>query len=513
MQVSTATLATVCFFTSIVAVAQTGEERETAPQPLYRVTIVSRTTKAINYGYLTEPTRIGFRGTPLLGDARGEATIQAKRGSTTIDAKFSKVPPPTRFGPQFLTYVAWAISTDGRPQNLGEISLSGSDKGKLSASTSLQAFALIVTAEPYYSVSQPSDVVVMENEVRPETVGKVVEMNATYELLPRKEFTYDMSRPAAASGKPVSRHEYESILAIYEAQNAIQIADSQNADGYAPERLAQARQMLARAKSFPKNQSSEIIATAKEAAQVAEDARLIAQKRAEEKRLAEKRSHTSEVRNQPEVNQAEVTRTEIEAGLEQEERARTELATVTARQTQQPVQAQASAPPAVASERAIDVDEGQFRATTPQASENRRRLLSALHGPLDVRDTGRGIVVTIPNNKLSSPELRTQLAQVASAIGGYKDLRIEVEGYSAIPDSGSSQRNAELIRAKLIGASVPAPIVLARGYGNSRPLASNSSSAGRAQNDRVEVVIKGDAIGSVATWDHLYSIAPTTARR
>ena len=478
------------------------------PQPLYRVTIVSRTTKALNYGYLTEPTRIGFRGTPLLADARGEATVQVKRGSTIVDARFSKVPPPTRFGPQFLTYVAWAISTDGRAQNLGEISLSASDKGKLSASTSLQAFAIIVTAEPYYSVSQPSDVVVMENEVRPETVGKVVEMNATYELLPRKEFTYDMSRPAAAPGKPVSRHEYESILAIYEAQNAIQIAESQNAEAYAPERLAQARHLFERAKSFPKDQSSEIVATAKEAAQVAEDSRLIAQKRAEEKRVAEERSRTSEVQNQ-----AEMKRTAIEAGLEQEERARTELANVNARQTSQTPEVQTPAPPAVTAERPIDVDERQFRPTNPQASENRRRLLSTLHGPFDVRDTARGIVITIPNAKLSSPSLRAELAQVASAIRDYKDLRIEVEGYSALPDSGSSQRNAELIRAKLMAASVPAPIVLARGYGNSRPLASNASGAGRAQNDRVEIVIKGDAIGSVATWDHLYSIAPSTARR
>jgi outer membrane protein OmpA-like peptidoglycan-associated protein len=212
-------------------------------------------------------------------------------------------------------------------------------------------------------------------------------------------------------------------------------------------------------------------------------------------------------------NQEEMKRTAIEAGLEQEERARTELATVEARQSSQPPQVQTPAPPTVPSERPIDVDERQFRPTNPQASENRRRLLSTLHGPFDVRDTARGIVITIPNAKLSSPSLRTELARVASAIGDYKDLRIEVEGYTAFPDRGSSQRNAELIRAKLMATSVPAPIILARGYGNSRPLASNNSGAGRAQNDRVEIVIKGDAIGSVATWDHLYSIAPSTARR
>lgn len=266
-------------FQSVVT-AQSSSERSRSSQPIYKVTIIARTTKALNYGYLTGPTNIGFTGTPLIPFAKGEAKIQSKRGSTLVNAHFTNVPPPTQFGPEYLTYVVWAISPEGRAQNLGELTLDASNKGTLSASTAFQAFAMIVTAEPYYSVTQPSDVVIMENAVTPATIGRVEEVNATYELLPRKPYTYDPNKPKLADAAPVSQAEYDAILAIYQAQNAIQIAESQDAERYSPDRLARARQLLEKAKGYPKSLSKEIVALAREATQIAEDSRLIAVKRA-----------------------------------------------------------------------------------------------------------------------------------------------------------------------------------------------------------------------------------------
>lgn len=250
-------------------------------QPLYQVTIVSRTTKAINYGYLSAPTRIGFEGTPVASAAKGEATVESRRGSILVKLRLDTLPDPGRFGPQYLTYVAWAISPDGRAHNLGEIILNGSQKGKLSASTPLQTFAMIVTAEPYYSVAQPSDVVVMENVVTRDTIGKVQEVNATYELLPRKPYTYNAgSPPAGAGAKPVSQEQYEAILALYQALNAIQIAQAQGADRYASNQIARARDLYNKARVFPNHLSKEIVSMAREATQIAEDSRAIAAKRA-----------------------------------------------------------------------------------------------------------------------------------------------------------------------------------------------------------------------------------------
>jgi hypothetical protein len=272
---------------SSVVQAQSSQDRSRESQPLYKVTIVSRTTKALNYGYLTSPTNIAFVGSPLLPDAKGEAKIESKRGSTLVTAKFENIPAPTRFGTGYLTYVVWAISPEGRAQNLGELTLDANNRGTLNTSTALQTFAMIVTAEPYYSVAQPSDVVIMENVVTPGTVGRVEEVNATYELLPRKPYTYDPNVPKPADAAPVSQAEYDAILAVYQAQNAIQIAESQHAQRYSPERLARARQLLEKARGYPKHLSKDIVSIAREATQVAEDSRLIAVKRAAEERSAD----------------------------------------------------------------------------------------------------------------------------------------------------------------------------------------------------------------------------------
>ena len=249
--------------------------------PVYTVTIVSRTAQAINYGQRNMPTKVDFKGTVLMPSARGEASVEARRGSTTVQAKFDRVPSPTRFGPQYLTYVLWAITPEGRPVNLGELVLDPSNHGKLSVSTNLQVFAMIVTAEPYFSVTQPSDVVVLENHMRPDTLGTTEALNVKYELLPRKRFTYDESKTAQPSGPKVSYSQYEATLALYQALNAIQIARSAGADRLAADSYTKATTLYERARQYlgQRAASQEIINTAREAAQAAEDARLIALKR------------------------------------------------------------------------------------------------------------------------------------------------------------------------------------------------------------------------------------------
>ena len=263
----------------LAQVAAPSQPEEKAP--LYRVTVISQTTKAVNYGHRTEPTKIDFRGTVLLPDAHGSAVIESRRGSVTVDAKFDHVQDPQRYGPQYLTYVLWAITPDGKAQNLGELVLNGSDKGKLHVATDLQSFALIVTAEPYYSVTHPSGVVVMENRIRPDTAGKIEEMEAKYDLLPVKPYTYRMNEPngsSAATGKKMSMDRYEATLALYEAQNAVQIARSEDAARYAPDTMQKAEQLYQEAQTYysQKADPKTIVSTAREAAQTAEDARLVA---------------------------------------------------------------------------------------------------------------------------------------------------------------------------------------------------------------------------------------------
>jgi hypothetical protein len=252
-------------------------------QPIYRVTVEQRTIRAVNYGHRSQPTKIDFRGTVLLPSAKGDARVESKSGAVEVDSKFEGLEPPTRFGPEFLTYVLWAITPDGRPVNLGEIVADGSNKAKLKVTTQLQAFGLIVTAEPYFAVTQPSNIVVLENVLRPDTAGKVEEVEAKYELLPRSQYpaapkTVEIQQPAPNGAKKIPLDQYEAVLALYQAQNALQIARAEGAGRYAADTLQKAEQLYAQAQKLQggKNESKRVVMMAREAAQTAGDARNIA---------------------------------------------------------------------------------------------------------------------------------------------------------------------------------------------------------------------------------------------
>ena len=256
--------------------------------PLYRVTVIGRTAKAINYLHRGGPTKLDFKGTVLLTEGRGEATVESKQGATQIDAKFERLEPPTRFGREYLTYVLWAITPEGRAVNLGEVVGGHSNKARLKTAAELQAFALVLTAEPYFAVTQPSDVVVMENMVRPDTAGRVEEIEAKYELLPRGHYTFDVDRVVVTGGPKVSLDQYEALLELYQARNAVQIARSMAADRYAGATYRKAEQLLRQAEDSYAGRTGvkTVVMNARQAAQTAEDARLIAVRRQDEEREA-----------------------------------------------------------------------------------------------------------------------------------------------------------------------------------------------------------------------------------
>ena len=261
-----------------VASASPADERDA---PIYRITVVQRSLPAVNYGQRSGPTKVDFRGTVLAPETRGSATIEAKAGAVSIHAKLTALDPPAKFGPQYLTYVLWAISPEGQTERLGEVITNHSDDAKLDVSTSLQTFGLLVTAEPYFAVSKPGPVVVMENVLRPDTIGASEPVSAKYELLPRAEtYTVNLQRPGAANGNGpmVSQREYEAVLAIYQARNAIQIAKSEGLDSRAQGTLEKAERLAQQAEQIPdrKNNSERVIMLARQAVQTAEDARNIA---------------------------------------------------------------------------------------------------------------------------------------------------------------------------------------------------------------------------------------------
>lgn len=510
----------VVLFASRPSTAQVSAKNETAP--IFHVTVVENTIVAINYQYRQGPARIDFRGTVLMPEAKGQATVESKRGRTEIDAAFEHMLPTERFGREYLTYTLWAVTPEGGVRNIAEIVPGPSDKASLHVSTDLQAFGLIVTAEPYSATRHPSNVVVLENRVRPDTEGKIEQVQAKYELMPRGQYTWE--EPAqlgvAASNAPrVSMDRYEAILEVYEAQNAIGIARAANAEKYAPQTFAKAQQLYDAAQSLEscKASSSVIVQDAREAVQTAEDARMIAERKREEETIAAARSELAEANQalaraeaEKQRAQSEAERAQIRADAEHAARERAEADAAEA----QAIEAREHAAHFEASARTIQPQITVVQPTQDmRKSELRMGLLEQLNGVVSIRDTARGLMATVPDSAFSGSELHAtvsgQLARLATLVAAYPGLRIDIEGNTdSSADEALSLQRAEAVRRVLIAQGLPAGSVTARGLGDTHPFGPNSSAAGREANRRVEIVISGDPIGDMPFWDHSYTLSP-----
>jgi outer membrane protein OmpA-like peptidoglycan-associated protein len=533
---------------------QPPESREETP--IYRVTVVGRTTPAINYRHRSGATKVDFRGTALLPKARGEAKVESKQGYIEIEVEFDELSAASKFGPEYLTYVMWAITPEGRATNLGEVLLNGSES-KLNVTTELQAFGLVVTAEPYFAVTQPSDVVVMENVVRSDTRGAVEAVDAKYELLQRGTYlmTSDASRIPSRRGGKVP-------LELAEARNAVYFARVAGADEYAADTFGKASGLLAKAEQDHAHDRGRklVVGVAREAAQAAEDSRLIALQRREAELVARERQRTLEReaaaraseaealrRAQDEARQranaeadraraesarraAEQARAEAERASQQLSRERAELEN-RARQLAQDRAAADARAEQLARERAeadarsqqFALERSQAEARAQQASdaaakaererqELREKLQQQLNVILETRATARGLIVNMSDvlfdtaSATLKPGAREKLARVAGILLSYPELKIDIEGHTDSVggddyNQSLSERRAESVRAYLVRQGIPSQTVHAEGLGESQPVATNATASGRQQNRRVELVISGE------------SIATTTERR
>src|SRR5262245_36981973 len=376
-----------------VASAQTSTARiqRDVDNPIYRITVkvVERSTMAVNYRHRGGSTRLDCRVTPLLPKAHGEAEVHGRKGYIDIKTEIKNLEPATRFGPEYLTYVLWAITPEGRPVNLGEVILDG-DRGVLDVSTDLQAFGLIVTAEPYFAVTQPSNVVVAENFVRSDTEGVVEQINAKYELLQRGEYTVHVP---PAELKPI-RLDKDKPLDLYQAENAVRIARWAGADKDAPDSFAKAASLLQQGEDYLRRDAGkkDISTAARNAVQAAEDARLIALKRQEEARLASERAAAAE----REARSAEQRRlAEEQQRLEAERRLQAEAGRLAAEREAERSRAAANAAAAEAARERLAAQAEIERANRvlDQAKQDqmrlRQQLMEQFNKVLETRDTAR----------------------------------------------------------------------------------------------------------------------------
>jgi len=472
---------------------------QTGTVPILKVNVVARSTKAVNYRHRAGATKVDFAGTALQPKAHGEAKVETKKGYTEIEVEFDDLEPANKFGPEFLTYVLWAVSPEGRASNLGEILLDRTADGKLNVTTEMQAFGMIVTAEPYFAVTQPSDVVVMENIVRPDTKGKIEEIEAKYELLQRGEYTLNVDPSKVAA----IRFDPKTTLPFLEARNAIQIARWAGADQHAGDTFRKAQGLLQEAESYQgRDEKKSGVQMAREATQTAEDARIIARKRLEEMRQAQEREAAAERERQAHLRAEEESRLRAEA-----ERAKRDAETARAAALAQQNAARLEADRARrAAQETEQLRQRQQQQAEAEKAELRSKLTQQLNMILETRESARGLIVSLSDVLFDTgrytlrPGAREKLSKIAGIVVSHPGLKLEVEGHTDSVGSEEynqrlSENRAGAVRDYLVQQGIRSDTVTARGFGETQPVVSNDSAAGKQQNRRVELVVSGEPIG------------------
>ena len=518
---------------SVSAFAQAGPQQSIAlvpvgSTPTYVVSETSRTVEAVDYQHRGGASEVDLAGTALLPSADGKAKVRSKRGTMEVEANFGNLQSPTAFGAEYLTYVMWAISPEGHAVNLGEVLIGGNDRSKLTATTNLQAFALIVTAEPYFAVRQPSDVVVLENVIRADTKGTPEAVHAKYELTERGGYI-----PTGYKFDPVVL-DAKLPLEFLEARNAVRIAQSEGADTYAGESYQHAVELMNTTDAYAScghTDRKQLIAKSREAVQTAEDAREIAVKRIEDNRRASElqASSDAQARSQAQADeatqqklqaQADATRAQTDRANAEADRLKAQNDTANAETARLKAQTdltnnQAASTAAINTAQA-DADRYRLIAQHAQEGEQqadsdkmamRAQLEVRLNEILQTRDSARGLIVSMSDVLFDTgqyslkPGAREKLAKVAGILIAYPSLNIAVGGYT--DNVGGDEMNQKLsenragaVRDYLVQQGVVANSVSATGFGNTLPVASNDNSAGRQENRRVELVVSGEAIGS-----------------
>jgi outer membrane protein OmpA-like peptidoglycan-associated protein len=455
--------------------------------PIYTVKVVSRDLPAVNYFHRSGSTKVGLQGTELMSAAKGSAEVKSDRGRLAVSVKFENLTPANGFGPEYLTYVLWAITPDGKPQNLGEILPAGT-KGDINVTTSLQSFGLIITAEPYFSVSTPSDIVVMQNVViNDKTQGVIEPVIAHYTLLPRGAYTVTSGPHTVID--PITRNEH-SPLELYEAHNAVRLAELAGAAQYSPQTLAAAKTDLKNADDMDSSKhrdEKQEITFAREAVQRAEDARVDTLR----KQQAERERNREEAKNQAQADAA-TAQSQAQAAQAAKDQADADRARAEA-------QAAAARNQAAAAQTAA-------QASLQQASAAREKLRAQLNAVLQTTENARGLIVNMSDVLFDTGKYtlksgtQVTLAKVAGILQAYPGLKLQVEGYTDIVGGDDynqklSENRANAVRDFLAKQGVSMDSISAAGYGKADPVADNGTAAGRAQNRRVQLVVSGQAIG------------------
>jgi outer membrane protein OmpA-like peptidoglycan-associated protein len=451
--------------------------------------VVTKSSKAIGYKVGGGSTKIDLVGTELMKQANGEAKVEAKPGATSLEITLRNMASPSTLGAEFLTYVAWVVTPDGRTGLVGEVPIDKNGQGKLTATTAAQAFSLIVSAEPYFAVRVPSEMIVLENDTRKNTKGQIFVINE-YKLMRKAQYE-KLGNPLALTP------DLKNVpLQMYEARNAVEIAKSRKADQDAPEIFTKAETGLQQAENAlqAKADRKDIVSKAGQAIQFAEDARALAAQRQEERRIAAEKAAAAAQAAATAKAQAETQAAAeaAEAKRKTDEEARRQAEIAAAKEAQLKAEAEAA--------------RAKEDAARAQAAALRKQLLDQFNRVLPTTDTPRGLQANLADVLFATGKSDLQnaaqlsLAKFAGIVLAHPGLNLAVEGYTDSTGSDEfnqklSEQRASVVESFLIMQGLDPSTVSAAGFGKSNPVAPNDTTEGRKLNRRVEMIISGEIIG------------------
>jgi outer membrane protein OmpA-like peptidoglycan-associated protein len=494
----------------VAALAQTSPEIPPS-------SLITKSTVAIGFTVGGGSTKVDLTGTELMPQASGEAKVEAKAkaGLTNIEVNVKGMTPPSQLGAEYLTFVLWTVTPEGHTGNAGEIIINKDGEGKLSSTTPAQTFSLIITAEPYFAVRVPSEMVVLEMETRKNTKGKLFPVTE-YKLMKRSQYA-KLGNPLALT-PDLSRVPLE----VYEARNAVDIAKDRGAAKYAPDIFSKAEaslQMTENALSSNANKK-QVISTAKQTVQFAEDARAFAAERQDEERIAAERAAAAakakaeaeaqaaaEAKRQAEITAAKEAQIKAEAAAEAKRQAELNAA----KQAQMKAEADAAALKAKMEAEALKAKEDAANAEAERArraaADLRAQLLEQFNRVLPTTDTARGLQVNMGDVLFDTGKYNLRmpaqlgLAKLSGIVLSHPGLKLAIEGYTDTTGSAAfnqtlSEQRANAVRDYLVQQGLDPASVTAQGFGPANPVASNDTPQGRQQNRRVEIIISGEVIGT-----------------
>jgi outer membrane protein OmpA-like peptidoglycan-associated protein len=515
-----------CSVLVVIATSTAMGQNQAAPQeqgvPASALTTKSAT--AVGYEVGIGSTKVNLIATDAATGASGQAKVQIKskadRASVEIEVKGLK--PASTAGTEFLTYVLWDVTPEGRTDNLGEVLLNKNGDGKLSATTPAQAFSLIVTAEPYFAVRIPSEIVVLQSEPTKSTLGNIIPVS-DYKLMKRAQYQ-KLGNPLGMTLDP------KIPLPVYEARNSVEIARSRLADKYAPAAFSKAAASLKMmdGEVSAKSDNNTIVSEGRQTAQFAEDARALSVQLQEAERIQKEKDAAAEAaaataRAQAEAkaaaDAAEAKRNADKAAADAKRMADEAAAEAKREADQAAAEAQRQSEAAAAeAKRKADAEiaaqdaarrqaEAQRLAAEKEKQELRERLLQQFNRVLPTTDSDRGLVVNMGDVLFSTgkadlnTDAKIALAKLSGIVLNYPSLKLAIGGYTDSTGTADfnmklSQARADSVLGYLVTQGLDSGVLSAQGYGMDDPVADNSTVQGRRMNRRVEIVVSGEVIGN-----------------